>query len=226
MRRIVVFVFVMLLAAWFVPACSQSESQQTEKTAVTTADQAADTLASKRFEVRSTDNKIVTLETDFGNMTLELYRDVAPAHADSFLARCNDGFYSGTIFHRVVKNFMIQGGNPLPAGKQNVSYFLPNELNELQHDFGALSMASAGAPTTATTQFFVCLARNRSTEYLDGKYVVFGHLLKGFDVLRKIGDVPVEANKWQGGEMSGPVEDVHLIRGYESDAEGNPISKE
>lgn len=223
MRRILVFVLAMLMMAWFVPACSQSDSGKSGQT--NTTDQPADTLAARHYPIRNADNKFVTLETDMGKMTLELYHDVAPAHADSFLARCNDGFYSGTIFHRVVKNFMIQGGNPVPAGKENVSYFLPDELNALQHDFGALSMASAGAPTTAKTQFFICLARNRSTEYLDGKYVMFGHLLKGFDVLRKIGDVPVVANKWQGGEMSGPVQDVHLIKAYESDAEGNPITK-
>lgn len=225
MHRIVLFVFVMVVAAWFVPSCSQSDADKTADAKKMSTDQPTDTLAAKRYPVRNADNKIVTLETDFGKMTIELYHDVAPAHADSFLARCKDGFYSGTIFHRVIKNFMIQGGNPQPAGKQNVPYFLPNELNDLQHDFGALSMASAGAPTTAKTQFFICLARNRSTEYLDGKYVVFGHLLKGFDVLRKIGDVPVAANKWMPGEASGPVEDVHLIKAYESDADGNPITQ-
>ena len=186
----------------------------------------ADSLAAKRHPIRSKDNKIVTLETDFGKMVLELYRDVAPAHADSFLARCRDGFYSGTIFHRVVKDFMIQGGNHMPVGKSGVSYYLPDELNELPHEFGTISMASRGKPTTAQTQFFICLGRNRSTQSLDGKYVAFGHLLKGFDVLAKIGDVPVGPNKWMGGqEMSGPLTEVHLLKAYESDAEGNPLKK-
>jgi len=186
----------------------------------------ADSLAAKRHPIRSKDNKIVTLETDFGKMVLELYRDVAPAHADSFLARCRDGFYSGTIFHRVVKDFMIQGGNHMPVGKSGVSYYLPDELNELPHEFGTISMASRGKPTTAQTQFFICLGRNRSTQGLDGNYVAFGHLLKGFDVLAKIGDVPVGPNKWMGGqEMSGPLTEVHLLKAYESDAEGNPLKK-
>jgi len=186
----------------------------------------ADSLAAKRHPIRSKDNKIVTLETDFGKMVLELYRDVAPAHADSFLARCRDGFYSGTIFHRVVKDFMIQGGNHMPVGKSGVSYYLPDELNELPHEFGTISMASRGKPTTAQTQFFICLGRNRSTQSLDGNYVAFGHLLKGFDVLAKIGDVPVGPNKWMGGqEMSGPLTEVHLLKAYESDAEGNPLKK-
>jgi cyclophilin family peptidyl-prolyl cis-trans isomerase len=181
-----------------------------------------DSLPQKRFEIRNPKNVIVTLETDLGKMVLELYRDVAPAHADSFLARCNDGFYNGTKFHRIIKTFMIQGGNPFLVGKQNVSYYLPNELNDLNHEFGTLSMASRGAPTTAQTQFFICTDRNRSTQSLDGKYVAFGHVLKGFDVLWAISRIPVEKSK-QGGEESQPTKDVWLKKAYRSDAEGNPL---
>lgn len=183
----------------------------------------ADTLAEMRHEIRNEKNAIVTLETDYGKIVLELYRDVAPAHADSFLARVTDGFYSGTKFHRIIKKFMIQGGNPFFAGKEAVKYYLPNELSQLPHKFGTLSMASRGAPTTAQTQFFVCLGRNRSTTGLDNRYVVFGQLLKGFDVLSAIGNVKVEKSSKTGTEVSSPVEDVNLINAYRSDAEGKPL---
>jgi cyclophilin family peptidyl-prolyl cis-trans isomerase len=183
----------------------------------------ADTLAEMRHEIRNEKNAIVTLETDLGNLVIELYRDVAPAHADSFLARVNDGFYSGTKFHRIIKKFMIQGGNPFLAGKPAVKYYLPNELSQLQHKFGTLSMASRGAPTTAQTQFFVCLGRNRSTTGLDNRYVVFGQLLQGFDVLHALGNTKVERSSKTGTEVSSPVEDVNLIKAYRSDAEGKPL---
>ena len=182
-----------------------------------------DTLVAMRHEIRNQDNAIVTLETDFGKLVLELYRDIAPAHADSFLARCEDEFYWGTRFHRIVKDFMIQGGNPFLVGKKSAGYYLPDELNSLPHKFGTLSMASRGSPTTAQTQFFIALARNYKTKPLDGRYVVFGQLLKGFDVLHAIGRVPVEASRAMGGEVSEPLEEVMLIKAYRSDADGKPL---
>jgi len=182
-----------------------------------------DSLPQMRHDIRDTANAVVTLETDFGKMVLELYRDVAPAHADSFLARVNDGFYSGTKFHRIISDFMIQGGNPFEAGKKSVGYYLPNELNNLPHKFGTLSMASRGVPTTAQSQFFICMDRNYKTKVLDGRYVVFGQVLKGFDVLWKIGHVAVKASGPMMGEMSQPTEDVWLRKAYRSDAEGAPL---
>ncbi|MEW5795541.1 MAG: peptidylprolyl isomerase [Candidatus Zixiibacteriota bacterium] len=183
-----------------------------------------DSLPYWRHDIRNPSNAIVTLETDSGKLTLELYRDVSPAHADSFLARCGDGFYDSTRFHRIIKDFMIQGGSPFHVGKKSVDYYLPNELNSLPHKFGTLSMASRGEPTTAQTQFFICTDRNAKTQYLDGKYVVFGQLLKGFDVLWAISRVPVEpVSKAPGAEKSLPTKDVWLIKAYRSDAEGNPL---
>jgi len=184
-----------------------------------------DSLPMMRHDIRNPSNAIVTLETDHGKIVLELYRDVAPAHADSFLARCDDGFYSGTKFHRIIKDFMIQGGNPFFVGKQNVKYYLPNELNQLPHKFGTLSMASQGAPTTAQTQFFICTDRNVKTKALDGRYVVFGQVLKGFDALWALAHVPVQSTKQNITEISVPKADVWLLKAYRSDAEGNPLKK-
>jgi peptidyl-prolyl cis-trans isomerase B (cyclophilin B) len=181
-----------------------------------------DSLATVTAPIRNADNQCVTLETTFGRMTFELYRDVAPAHADSFLARTRDGFYTNTIFHRIVNDFMIQGGNPVAVGRRPVGYYLNAEFNDLPHKDGTLSMARASSPNSAQTQFFVCLGRNQSTRYLDGKYTNFGQLISGYDVLHRIARVPVKASQSMNGEVSEPTEEVRVTRAYVSDAQGNP----
>lgn len=205
-------------------SCNSGEGDKSEPEAIY-GDQRLDSLAALRYPIRNPDNQFVTLETDFGNMTLELYHDVAPNHADSFAVRASEGFYSNSIFHRVVKNFMIQGGFVQLQGRDGVDYFLPDEFSTLHHREGTLSMASAGKPNSAQSQFFICLSRNSSTASLDGRYTIFGHLIKGYDVLHQIGEVEVKASQVMGGEVSEPVEPVRLIRAYLSDAEGNPIAK-
>jgi peptidylprolyl isomerase len=213
--------------------CS-NEGGKTEKKTSTTADTVQkasqaeskynyDSLAAVRYPIRDTNNSLVTLVTDYGNMTLELYRDVAPAHADSFVARTKDGFYDSTIFHRVVEGFMIQGGDPTGTGRGNAGYFLNAEFSNLPHIEGTLSMARAMDPNSASCQFFICLDSNRTTTYLDGKYTVFGHLIKGYDVLHKIGSVECVPNPGNPNEVSKPKKDVHLIRVYISDADGKEI---
>ncbi len=203
---------------------SKNDSNQTQAKAEVVADIApnpADSLAGKTFPIRSKDNAIVTIETDFGKMILELYRDVAPAHADSFVARTNDGFYNGLIFHRVIENFMIQGGDPSGNGTGNAGYFLPAEFNELPHQDGTLSMARSQSPNSASSQFFICLARTRNTANLDRQYTVFGQLIKGYNVLHAIGSTEVVANAQ--GKISKPKEEVVMRKVYLSDAEGNPL---
>ncbi len=173
------------------------------------------------YAIRNASNKCVTLETDMGKMTLELYRDVAPAHADSFAARVADGFYNNTKFHRIIDGFMIQGGDPKGDGSGGAGYNLNAEFNQLPHQDGTLSMARAGDPNSASSQFFICLGRNQQTAYLDGQYTVFGQLVNGFKVLHSIGKVPVVASPW--GENSQPATPVVLKNAYVSDAAGNPI---
>jgi len=172
------------------------------------------------YPIRKATNKFVTLETDFGKMTLELYRDVAPAHADSFAARASDGFYNNTAFHRIIDGFMIQGGDPKGDGSGGAGYNLKAEFSQLPHQDGTLSMARANDPNSASSQFFVCLGRNQQTAYLDGQYTVFGQIVNGFDVLHQLGKVPVVASPW--GEVSKPATPVTLKKAYISDAAGNP----
>lgn len=231
---LIAFLFAAVLVAGL--ACSQQEGEkQTEgeeleassKVSANVVDDSVkgstQSLIDKRFAIRDEGNTMVTLETDYGQMTLELYRDVAPAHADSFVARTKEGFYDGTIFHRVIDNFMIQGGDPKGDGSGGATYYLKAEFNELPHQEGTLSMARSRDPNSASSQFFVCLARNRYTQSLDGQYTVFGQLIKGYDVLHNIGAVECISNPGNPREMSKPKEDVKLIRAYVSDAEGNPL---
>ncbi len=164
-------------------------------------------------EVRDEKNHIVKIETNFGDMILELYRDVAPNHADSFYARAEEGFYDGTIFHRVIKGFMIQGGDPTGTGMgdpEKPGYMLDAEFSKLKHKRGTLSMARMGRGpasdpqgfNTASCQFFIC---HGDAFFLDGKYTVFGNLLAGYDVMDKIADTKKGAN-------DRPVEEVKIIK--------------
>jgi cyclophilin family peptidyl-prolyl cis-trans isomerase len=182
-----------------------------------------DSLSAIHYPVRDAQNSFVTLQTTFGNMTVELYRDVAPAHADSFLARSTEGFYDSLIFFRVIDKFMIQGGDPKNNGTGNAGYYLNAEFNELPHQSGTLSMARSRDPNSASSQFFVCLARNRMTQSLDNKYTVFGQLIVGYDVLHSIGAGEVGPNPLDETETSSPVKPVMIIKAYASDAEGQPI---
>jgi len=214
------FLTTVLLSLMILGACNKNDKGEPE---VIYGDKRLDSLAAIRYKIRNADNQFVTLETSKGNMTLELYRDVAPHHADSFAVRASQGFYSQTIFHRVVKNFMIQGGFVQLMGRNGVDYFLPDEFSTLLHREGTLSMASTGKPNSSQSQFFICLSRNNSTRSLDGRYTIFGHLIKGYDVLHQIGDVPVKPSEVMRGEKSEPIERIDLIKAYLSDAEGNPL---
>lgn len=200
---------------------AETDAQKTETEQAVDSTTLIDTTEAKGTLIRSADNQIVTIETDLGKMVLELYRDVAPAHADSFAARAKDGFYNGLIFHRVIDNFMIQGGDPKGDGTGNAGYFLPAEFSELPHKDGTLSMARSQSPNSASSQFFICLSRNRSVSGLDRKYTVFGHLLKGYDVLHKIGSIETVKNKF--GQPTKPKDDIVMRKVYLSDAEGNAL---
>jgi len=216
-------VFILLAGT---PGCSKKAEKAKKETSATTTEQAAqpqynyDSLATVRYPVRNEKDNFATLVTDFGNMTVELYRDVAPAHADSFAARVKDGFYDSTIFHRIIDKFMIQGGDPTGTGAGHADYYLNAEFSDLPHIEGTLSMARGRDPNSASSQFFICLDSSRSTQALDGQYTIFGHLVKGYDVLHKIGSVERVPNPITG-EVSEPKEDVYLQRAYLSDADGN-----
>lgn len=131
---------------------------------------------------------LILLETTMGNMKIKLYDDKAPMTAKNFRDLVQKGFYDGTIFHRVIKNFMIQGGDPEGTGMGGPGYEIKDEFGPgLKHDRkGILSMANAG-PNTGGSQFFITLV---PTPWLDGRHAIFGELVEGVDVLEKIGNTP------------------------------------
>jgi cyclophilin family peptidyl-prolyl cis-trans isomerase len=163
-----------------------------------------DKMKKSEYNKRRANSPVIAIDTDFGTMTLELYRDMAPIHVDSMLARVKEKFYDGLIFHRIIDGFMIQGGDPTGTGAGDAGYNLPAEFTDLEHVEGTLSMARASDPNSASCQFFICLAR---TPHLDGQYTVFGQLLDGYDTLRKIGKVKTDMR-------DKPLEDIVMKKVY------------
>tara|TARA_Y100000034_G_C6673809_1_gene295966 strand:+ start:104 stop:661 length:558 start_codon:yes stop_codon:yes gene_type:complete len=136
-------------------------------------------------ETNTDTNKKIKLETNHGNIIIELYSKEMPITAGNFEKLVNEGFYDGVIFHRVIEGFMIQGGDPLGTGTGGPGYNIKDEFtnNDLdKNNRGAISMANAG-PNTGGSQFFINLADNN---FLDGKHPVFGKVIEGMDVVDKI----------------------------------------
>jgi peptidyl-prolyl cis-trans isomerase B (cyclophilin B) len=134
-------------------------------------------------------NYLVTMETKRGTIELELYPEHAPMTVNNFVFLTNEGFYDGVKFHRVIANFMIQGGDPTGTGRGGPGYRFQDETygNPLKHGTGVLSMANAG-PNTNGSQFFIT---HSPQPHLDGKHTVFGKVIAGVDVVNAIqqGDV-------------------------------------
>lgn len=152
------------------------------------------------------DKEVAVIKTTLGEIVVEFWPEVAPKTVENFVKLAKQGFYDGTAFHRIVKDFMIQGGDPLSktnspdVGTGGPGYQIKAEFNDRQHVRGVLSMARSSNPDSAGSQFFICLG---TASFLNGKYTAFGKLIKGDDVLGKIGDVPVIASR--SGEPSQPV---------------------
>jgi peptidyl-prolyl cis-trans isomerase B (cyclophilin B) len=165
----------------------------------------------KETSPMSNSNEVAVIKTNEGEMVVEFWTDAAPNTIENFKKLARQGFYDGTIFHRIVKGFMIQGGDPNSKdtakessfGQGGPGYEIKAEFNNHSHDRGILSMARGPDPDSAGSQFFICLAPVRR---LDGQYTTFGKLIKGGDVLEKIGNTPVERNTQ--GEMSKPTKRV------------------
>jgi cyclophilin family peptidyl-prolyl cis-trans isomerase len=124
-----------------------------------------------------------TIHTSEGAIELELYPNEAPKTVENFLKLARDGFYDGVIFHRVIPDFMIQGGDPTGTGTGGPGYEFEDEFNQHRVVRGALAMANAG-PNTNGSQFFIVTAE--ATPWLDGKHTVFGRVTSGMDVVDRI----------------------------------------
>ncbi len=165
----------------------------------------------KEISTMSNSNEVAVIKTNEGEMVVQFWTDAAPNTIENFKKLARQGFYDGTIFHRIVKGFMVQGGDPNSKdsakedayGQGGPGYEIKAEFNNHSHDLGVLSMARGPDPDSAGSQFFICLAPVRR---LDGQYTTFGKLIKGDDVLEKIGNTSVERNAQ--GEMSKPTKRV------------------
>ena len=142
-------------------------------------------------------SETAVIKTSEGEMVLELWPDVAPGHVENFKKLAQKEFYDGTCFHRVIKGFMIQGGDPLTKDEANQGrwgtggpgYTIKAEFNDKPHVRGVLSMARSNDPNSAGSQFFICHGDPR---FLDHQYTAFGKLIEGGDVLEKIATTPTQ----------------------------------
>jgi peptidyl-prolyl cis-trans isomerase B (cyclophilin B) len=158
----------------------------------------------------NTSNEVAVIKTSEGEMVVQFWTDAAPNTIDNFKKLARAGFYDGTIFHRIVRGFMIQGGDPNtkdPArensyGTGGPGYKIKAEFNNHSHERGVISMARETDPDSAGSQFFICLGNVRR---LDHQYTTFGTLIKGDNVLGKIGDTEVVMAH---GEKSKPTKRV------------------
>jgi peptidyl-prolyl cis-trans isomerase B (cyclophilin B) len=132
-----------------------------------------------------------TLHTNHGAIEVELFDDDAPKTVENFTKLARDGFYDGVTFHRVIPDFMIQGGDQTGTGMGGPGYTFEDEFNDHKVVRGALAMANAG-PNTNGSQFFVVTAE--ATPWLDGKHTVFGQVTNGMDVVDKISSVETDSN--------------------------------
>ena len=139
------------------------------------------------------------IETDFGTIEIAFFPDKAPKHVEAIKKLANQGFYNGTLFHRVIPGFMIQGGDPLSKdptkrhlhGTGGPNFVIPAEFNDVSHRRGICSMARSQSINSAGSQFFICVA---DSTFLDGQYTVWGEVVSGMDVVDKIVSLRRDAN--------------------------------
>ena len=154
-----------------------------------------------KANITPSDN-IAILKTSLGNITLEFFPGAAPKHVNSFLNLSKTGFYDGTIFHRIVKDFVIQGGDPTTKnltqkerwGTGGPGYTIDAEFNDIPHERGIISMARTGDPNSAGSQFFIV---TKDARFLDNQYTVFGKVIDGMEIVDQIEDLPTNQSSDQ-----------------------------
>ncbi len=143
------------------------------------------------------------IETNLGTIKFKFFPEKAPGHSRNFISLAQKGFYNNLIFHRVIKGFMIQGGDPSGNGSGGPGYTIKAEFNDQPHLKGTVSMARAPDPDSAGSQFFICLEPQPG---LDGQYTVFGQVTEGQDIVDKIGSLPTRNEK--------PIQDAVMKKVY------------
>ena len=159
-------------------------------------------------------NELACITTTEGELVIEFWADVAPNTVANFKKLAGQGFYDGTCFHRIIKGFMIHGGDPLTRdasreshwGTGGPGYQIKAEFNDRSHQRGVISMARSSDPDSAGSQFFIC---DGDASFLDRQYTAFGQLVRGEEVLARIADTPVSAGA--SGERSKPQKRVGVL---------------
>jgi cyclophilin family peptidyl-prolyl cis-trans isomerase len=193
---VVIILIILVFVTWDFK--KQDQTNQPEKT--------TETVINSPQPMKINKNKKYTalLKTDKGNITVELYAEKTPITVNNFIELSKKGFYDNTIFHRAIKDFMIQGGDPKGDGTGGPGYKFDDEKFEGEYARGTIAMANSG-PNTNGSQFFIMHA-----DYaLPKNYVIFGKVIKGMDVVDAIANAPVESNGM--GEQSKPVNPVKVI---------------
>ena len=164
--------------------------------------------------LEATENVIIKMVTNMGTIELELYADKAPITVENFVKYANDGFFDGTVFHRVINNFMIQGGGFTVEGDHKTDTYdqILNEAdNKLSNEVGTIAMARTNNPHSATSQFFINVKDNNFLNHKDKKrgwgYCVFGKVTKGMEIVNAIKVVTTQVNP-KTGMPDWPVENI------------------
>jgi len=191
--------FFLVTATLLVTGCNAKD----EAKVLNEATPASKTVVTTDKKEDSKDSTIVVLETNQGNVEIKLFPKIAPLAVENFVTHTKNGYYNGLIFHRVIKNFMVQGGDPTGTGTGGESIWKENFADEFAPNIVfdrpmLLAMANRG-PKTNGSQFFIT---TKATPWLNGKHTIFGEVIVGEDVIRKIentkvgrGDKPVEVQK-------------------------------
>lgn len=188
--------FFLFFAVLIFASCKGNEETQNSK------NENIGAKVEELMNLKKDEKLVAVIKTNMGDIEIELYPIEAPKTVKNFAALAVKGFYNGIIFHRVIKDFMIQGGDPSGTGRGGASIYggpFEDEFSvNLRHDTpGILSMANAG-PNTNQSQFFITVV---PTPWLDARHTVFGRVINGMDVVNKISTVPAN-------EMDRPLEDV------------------
>ena len=149
-----------------------------------------------------------TMQTNHGTIEIELFEADAPKTVENFVKLSRDGFYDGVVFHRVIPDFMIQGGDPTGTGSGGPGYQFEDEFNDRRVERGALAMANAG-PNTNGSQFFIVTAD--ACPWLDGKHTVFGRVTAGMDVVESISGLDTDARDRPRDDVT--IESVSVVEG-------------
>ena len=180
------YIIIIVIITLLIGVASSSEKGATKNSAV------------KIIKINNQNKQMITLETSLGNIDLELYPDAAPKTVENFIKLAKAGFYDNTKFHRVIKGFMIQGGDPYTKGDDTSvygtggpGYKFADEPNDLPMVSGMIAMANSG-PNTNGSQFFIITAAE--TPWLTGKHTVFGKVIAGMDVVSKIENFKTNQN--------------------------------